>query len=393
MTAQKPAAVLLGLDTMQGLQAARILAARGVPVIGIVADRRHHTARTNSCRRVIEVARDADLPAELARLGLALGSRAVLIPCHDRHVLMISAHRNTLEQWYEFVLPDHDVIEMLMDKAKFAGFAQEHAIPTPITFALEPGDDIHEVAEKMRYPCAMKPSYRTSRWVAATSAKGFKIESPEKLIDLYSQYAPLADGLLIQEWIEGDPSHLYSFNGYFDRDGRLLVSFIARKLRQWPPDTGQSSLGEEVREDAVLDISTRLLEAASYRGLAYVEVKKHARTGEYFVVEPNVGRPTGRSAIAEGGGVELLYTAYCDALGSELPIARTQRYTGIKWIHLRRDLQSVIATWRRDRMTPARWWRSFKGPKVYAVWSARDPLPFIFDLWEAIRTGLSRSEG
>lgn len=393
MTAEKPTAVLLGLDTMQGLQAARILAAKGVPVIGIVADRGHHTARTNSCRQVIEVPRDADLPAELERLGGRLGSRAVLIPCHDRHVLMVSAHRESLQRWYEFVLPDHAVIAMLMDKARFAGFAQEHAIKVPMTFALSSGHDIHEVAARMRFPCAMKPSYRTPRWAAATTSKGFKIESAEELMDLYSKYGPLADEVLIQEWIEGDPSHLYSFNGYFDRDGRLLVSFIARKLRQWPPDTGQSSLGEEVREDAVLDISTRLLEAASYRGLAYVEVKRHAVTGEYFVVEPNVGRPTGRSAIAEGGGVELLYTAYCDALGSELPVDRTQRYTGIKWVHLRRDLQSVIATWRRDRMTPARWWRSFKGPKVFAVWSGRDPLPFIFDLWEAIRTGSSRSKG
>jgi D-aspartate ligase len=47
-------AVVAALDCITGLQTARILAARGVPVIGVAADRRHFCARTRVVRRVIE---------------------------------------------------------------------------------------------------------------------------------------------------------------------------------------------------------------------------------------------------------------------------------------------------------------------------------------------------
>ena len=40
--------------------------------------------------------------------------------------------------------------------------------------------------------------------------------------------------------------------------------------------------------------------------LGYVEAKRDVRTGRHYLIEPNIGRPTGRSAIAEAGGVELL---------------------------------------------------------------------------------------
>ena len=43
-----PAAVVLGLDTITGLQTARILAARGVPVIGVTNDLGHYACRTRA---------------------------------------------------------------------------------------------------------------------------------------------------------------------------------------------------------------------------------------------------------------------------------------------------------------------------------------------------------
>ena len=113
-------------------------------------------------------------------------------------------------------------------------------------------------------------------------------------------------------------------------------------------------------------------------------MKRDARTGRHFIIEPNIGRPTGRSAIAERGGVELIMTAYRDALGQPLPEARTQRYRGVKWIYLRHDLQASIVAFRRGELSPRGWWRSVRGPKIEAVGSWRDPLPFALDAWRTL---------
>ena len=156
-----------------------------------------------------------------------------------------------------------------------------------------------------------------------------------------------------------------------------MASFVARKIRQWPPQIGVTSLGQEVHNDYVRDVTLRLFAIAGLRGLGYLEMKRDERDQRYFIIEANVGRPTGRSAIAEGGGVEILYAAYCDAQSLPLPDQLVQKYRGVKWIHLHDDLRSALHYWRKGELTLKDWWQSVRGPKVYAVWSWHDPGPFL----------------
>jgi len=123
-----------------------------------------------------------------------------------------------------------------------------------------------------------------------------------------------------------------------------------------------------------------------------VEIKRDARSGDYFIIEPNIGRPTGRSSIAEAGGVELLYTAYCDIVGLPLPERREQTYHGVKWISLRRDLQSAVYHWRSGNLTLREWRESVRGRKAYALFSWEDPGPSIGDLQRSVRLYLSPEE-
>jgi D-aspartate ligase len=121
-------------------------------------------------------------------------------------------------------------------------------------------------------------------------------------------------------------------------------------------------------------------------------MKRDQRSGEYFIIEPNIGRPTGRSAIAEAGGVELVYTMYCDALGLPLPANREQKYGGVKWIYLKHDLQSALHQWRRGRLSLKEWWQSLRGRKTDAVFCWTDLAPFWFDLVRSFRLLLIREE-
>jgi predicted ATP-grasp superfamily ATP-dependent carboligase len=109
-------------------------------------------------------------------------------------------------------------------------------------------------------------------------------------------------------------------------------------------------------------------------------------------MEPNVCRPTGRSAISEAGGVELIYTMYCDALGQPLPENRTQTYGSAKWIYLRRDLQSSIFHWKNGDLSFREWLTTLGGRKRFALFSWSDPGPFLGDLARSIRLFLSPEE-
>ena len=384
-----PPAVVLGLDTMQGLQAARILSARGVRVIGIASDESHHACRTNVCERVvIAPSRDA-LMRELAAIGSAEAEKPVLVPCLDGKVLTVSRARDELSRWFRIVLPAPEAVEMLMDKSSFYRYAMEHGFPIPVTYILGPGDDLSKIAGPITYPVAVKPAFRSTEWTSHTTEKAFKVADRRELEAVVARCRDWADELIVQQWVAGDVSDLFSCNCYFGVDGELLVTFVAKKLRQWPTETGQSSLGVECRDDVVLDESIRLLRSVGYRGLGYVEMKRDSASGEYYIVEPNIGRPTGRSAIAEAGGVDLLYTMYCDAAGLPLPPNRSQRYGDVKWIHLRRDLQSAFVTHRRGDLSLGDWLVSIRGRKAFAVFSLSDPMPFVFDIIDAVKKAVA----
>jgi len=386
-------AIVIGLDTMQGLQAARILAGHGIPVIAIARERSHHACRTRVCRRILfGETTSEELIGQLRALGPTLPDRAAIYPCHDHAVTLVSRNRDQLTDWYHVPMADPETIEMMMDKQRFYAFARQHGVPCPETRLLHDRDEAQLAARELQFPAILKPLRRNALWDRKTMAKAFRVEDAAALLELYDRVGGWAPVLMIQQWIEGTDSDLYSCNCYFDQRGELVTSFVARKLRQWPPRTGSSCLGEECRNDVVRDSALRLFRESGYKGLGYMEMKRDTRTGTHYAIEANVGRPTGRSAIAEAGGVEMLYAMYCDALGLPLPERLEQRYLGVKWIDLRHDFQSALHYFRNGELTLGQWYRSWRGRKAYAVFSWSDPLPFFADFWRAFTILFSPSK-
>lgn len=383
--AQAAPAIVIGLDCITGLQTARVLADRQVPVIAIARDPAHPCCRTRVCQQILY----ADTGSEafirtLETLGPTLPQKAVLFPCTDMSVWLISRHRQRLLDWYHIALPAPETVEMLMDKVSFYTYAEQAGLPIPKTFFLRSRADVEQAATQLTFPCILKPPLKTPTWEQHTKAKVYKVESADELLALYDRCAGWADMLMVQEWIAGPDTNLYACNCYFNADAEPLVTYVTRKLRQWPLETGTGCLGVEARNDVVLQESLRLFKSVNYHGLGYVEMKRDERSGAHLIIEPNVGRPTGRSAMAEAGGVEILYTKYCDLLGLPLPSAREQKYEGLKWVYLRRDLQAAFTAWRRGQLTLAEWWQSLRGKKCYAAFSWRDPVPFFSDFGKAI---------
>src|SRR5512133_595650 len=280
-TGDGPAAVVVGLDNISGLQTARILADRGVRVYGVAANRRHFGARTNACAEVVESRLSGPaLVDTLRRLSRRLGpGPAVLVPCTDGAVWSLSLQRDELLDLYRLPLGDHDGVDLLMDKVRFADHAKMHGLSAPRTEVLRSRADAEKAAEVLSWPSVVKPPVKAEAWLAHTSAKGIPVSGPDELLAVYDRVAGWAPVLLAQEWVDGPEDALFSCNAYFDAEGTPLVTFVARKLRQWPPKVGTSASGEECRNDEVLAETLRVFGSVQYQGLAYLEMKRDSRTG------------------------------------------------------------------------------------------------------------------
>jgi predicted ATP-grasp superfamily ATP-dependent carboligase len=378
---------------MQGLQAARILARHSIPVVAIARDPHHHACRTKVCEKILIADTTGDeLIRALEELGPTLPGKTVLFPCHDQAVRVISRHRSMLSDWYLIVLASEDVVDTLADKQRFLAFASANGVAVPQTLTIRGHEDAERADSELTFPCVIKPVRRSAAWDAHAMSKAFRAESRDEFLAIYKRVSGWSTALVAQQWIPGTEADLYSCNCYYDRRGKLVASFIARKLRQWPPVVGSSCLGEECRNDVVLEEAVRIFDKIGYTGLGYIEMKRNARSGKHYAIEANIGRPTGRSAIAEAGGVQMLYAMYCDALGQALPDDLQQNYQGVKWIDLRHDIQSALHYLRKGELTLAGWYRSWRGRKVYAVFSWSDPMPFWADLWRAFGILVSRKK-
>ena len=144
---EQPYAIIIGLESIQGLQSSRILVQHNVPVIAIASNRRHRSSRTQVCKEILF----ADTGTEefiqvLEMLGPTLNQKAVLFPCYDESVLLVSRFRQRLEKWYQVILPSPEIVEMLTDKIRFYTFAREKGLPVPRSFFLYCRADAEQAA-------------------------------------------------------------------------------------------------------------------------------------------------------------------------------------------------------------------------------------------------------
>ncbi len=389
-----PPAIVIGLDSMQGIQTARTLARHGIPVYAIANDPAHHCCKTRVCEEIFFAnVKSEEFVDTLLEIADRFDEKPVLFPCEDETARVVARRRSELVAGYHLALADIDVLEMMSDKLRFYDFATANGFRMPMTMSITSREEALVAANQMKFPAVLKPAARTRQWEENTMSKAYRLENADEFFSTYSRVSEWTDKMLLQQWIPGGEEQLISCNCYFNEYGKPLCTFVAKKLRQWPPYVGNSSLGIECRDDFVMNETIRLFESVGYHGLGYVEFKIDSETGEHYIVEPNLGRPTGRSGIAEAGGVELLYTMYCDVLGLPLPVERTQMYRDTKWVDLRHDFQSALYYWRNGKITLREWRESWKGRKAHTYFSWSDPAPFLYDLLGIPKRLFSRSEG
>jgi predicted ATP-grasp superfamily ATP-dependent carboligase len=138
-----------------------------------------------------------------------------------------------------------------------------------------------------------------------------------------------------------------------------------------------STYAEAVEAPELEALSTQLLQRIGYSGLAEVEFMYDTRDGRFEFLEVNA-RIWGWHTIAFQAGLDLPYLAYLAALGQSVSVGAVR--DDAKWIRLVTDIPTAISEIAAGRLTVRQYLASLSGNLGFAVFSLRDPLPFIADL-------------
>jgi predicted ATP-grasp superfamily ATP-dependent carboligase len=249
-------------------------------------------------------------------------------------------------------------------------------IPTPRTWYPSSPADLSAIDGDG--PFVIKPAIK-EHFFYATRAKAWRANDRRQLRELFQKATAIAgEGeIMIQELIPGTGTQQYSYCAFF-KDGAALGSMVVRRRRQHPPEFGRASTYVETLESPELEtMSIRLLREIDYYGLVEVEYKLDPRDGRFKLLDINA-RAWGYHSVGYAAGVDFPYLVYADQLGETLPAFRG--IAGMHWVRLLTDAPTALMELRAGTLSWRAYLASLGRARVEAVFSFKDPVPWLAEL-------------
>jgi predicted ATP-grasp superfamily ATP-dependent carboligase len=194
--------------------------------------------------------------------------------------------------------------------------------------------------------------------------------------------------LIIQQWVDGGDSEVHFVLAYISRDHEPLGVCMGRKLRQYPPLTGSTSVAETISIPEIEEAALRLLLKAKCVGFCSVEFKKSKRDGEFYITEPTIGRPDTQEGICIAADSDFSLIAYLDAIGGKVEKKGKFR-SGIRWINEPLEFYCLQQLW-GGGSSIREFFSIYGGKRSYSVWAGDDLRPVVAFVKEKIAKGFRR---
>jgi predicted ATP-grasp superfamily ATP-dependent carboligase len=327
-------------------------------------------------------------PDEFIQALISIGKKhksdsPVLFYDADADLLCISRNRRELEKYYKFNMPPQNVIESLVDKSRFFGYAKQHKLPIPNTIIIKLGDEVNfEIANQFTFPAIVKPVSRVD-WFDSPLSKAYGYGGKAILVTTSNQLYEIMTlakehniEIIVQELIPGDESNIVSYHSYANRSGNILGEYTGRKIRTYPNKFGMSTCVEVCENAEVMDAGRKIIESTGLIGVAKIDFKQDPRTGKLYLLEinPRFNIWNYPGAIA---GVNLPVIAYCD-IAENNPNLNNRLEQNIKWIDAVRDKKGYKEMGSGNIFYFESWLKNLNRKTVYAIWAWDDPRPFIW---------------
>jgi predicted ATP-grasp superfamily ATP-dependent carboligase len=385
-----PLAIVLGVDTPIGLTIIRELGSHGVP-IHAVGRSAHAIGRASRWTTDFSVRPKEPLADWFPALIRETGAGALLAVSEED--LIALAGLDPVIEGCRILTPHHAPLAIVLDKVVTLERAKALGIDVPDSWQPVAADDFGARMSTLTYPLVLKwadPPAILPRLADHNIAfiKAEHVPDAEALVIALARYNPLGAWPVVQRYCPG----IGLGQMFHMKDGAATLSFQHRRVHEWPPEGGVSTVCATVPLDQHSEQrakSEALLASIGWEGPAMVEYRYDMMTGSYWLMEIN-GRFWGSLPLARHAGAEFAWETYARALdidpGQGEIKERHARYTIPETRRLIRVLvgRRAIAD-RQFRATPWRDLVSYFGDLIdpgmrYFVWEWRDPGPFFADM-------------
>lgn len=387
MLSNPPAVVLSCAGAPDGdLNAVRSLGSQGIRTV-LVSEYENPPARySRYCSDFIHLPDYTQHPALLAaaldKVAGQAGCAPVVIPTADPDVLALEQAMKVLGSRIRAVLPDPEIIRQLTRKDLFDSYSVRNGMPVPQSCVPRTLDEVRAFAQQHPAPYIVKPE-SSGAWrhplidQKTARTRAFVIQDEAELLRICSMLAPIGLRLILQEYVPGEDDEHYTVDVFIGRDGST-ASCAGVKLRHFPPHVGAGCYCQSLHMPELENIAIRIMQKIGFVGVANLDFKRHATTGEFKLFEINP-RLSHWHILATRSGVNLPLLAYNDAVGRPSP--PVQRRSGLRYLNGRHDMSAARQYIREGQLSWGDYLRSLAGMhNVYQRLSLHDLKPFLFSL-------------
>jgi predicted ATP-grasp superfamily ATP-dependent carboligase len=323
--------ILLGIETQIGLTIIRELGRHGVEVHGIASSPHslglYSRYLSQGYRRA---ANEAGLLAQLGQLSAALA------PCHimaisENDIDFLNRSRSALSG-VKILVPSARQMELVLDKSVTLQYAEDAGIKIPRSFEIASLSDLELTMPEIHFPTVTKWK-SPLRIMPALEQKGITLDKvrycrdEDELRHYFSRFQGIGEFPLIQEYCAG-----YGLGQFvFMHRGEPILKFQHRRIHEYPPEGGFSTLCESLPEDdhtELMEKSVAMLRRMEWEGAAMVEYRFDPETDEARLMEIN-GRFWGSLPLAYYSGAEFAWLTYA-VLGEGMEDQRCVMRSGVR---------------------------------------------------------------
>jgi predicted ATP-grasp superfamily ATP-dependent carboligase len=368
-----PLAVILD-PSDNGIPLAAALAARSVPVTILATPAFTWVAKTRWAEGAVLPGIGGNETRWIERLGrLEPPQGGVLIPGSDAACeFLVRARTRLPAALRSFEAPGTAHLE-LMDKASLHEIAARAGVAFPASHNLRTPAELDEVSREVAYPCLMKPVL-SHEWRKVFGADRVLVMRDRAAVLQAARPAlDLGLELLLTEYIPGPDRNLEGIVVVRRADGTYAMEYGRRKIRQHPPAFGAGTVHESFDPAPLRAPMRRLLDMAGFVGVVALEFKRHADTGERYLLDANVRVPQGW-AVAEASGVDASWRLYATLAGLDVPRQAAQT-PGVRVVVPTLEVHAIARALTQRRASVRRLLDGYRGVRDISGLSLRDPRP------------------
>jgi len=299
----------------------------------------------------------------------------VIYPTNDLHLELLDRIYDKISS-YAFVPLNSASLEQSLRKDIQYDMCEKIGVPYPASILVTSLTQLDNLDE-LQFPILIKPAKRDD--LTFSGFRNLYIRTSEDLVQHESKLAYYLQNnvpVVVSECIPGDGSQIYAYTAYRSKKGKILNSWIGKKLAQHPDAYGVFSSASNEAPEIIREQGKAIIEAMDLYGILEPEFKYDVRDSKYKLMEINL-RSMMWHRTGHLSGVKLQYTQWCDALGKTVPKYTQFQSKIIHFVYFKHELSNLLGRRRYIK----HFVKNVLGAKniYFAVFDKTDIKPFMVD--------------